>query len=324
MNPLFVLYVLIHASAARPGGLGEPRYSRPGYAELREAVMQNNPERVRALLVDHRVHPAVGDNEAIQIAALNGFTECAKLLLDHRADPATHDNFPIVKAAMHGHPECVRLLLAHGADPVANDSAPLRKAAEYGRARCVELLLEDGRADPAGGNNEAIGMAACNGHEECVKLLLADGRANPNFEGIAMCKAAENGHVGCVQLLLVDGRADPDISFGDPIRFAAQNGHVRCVRLLLADPRVDLLMIEPDDCHINVRGLIERFKEYVDTDLVDFQEMYLPTISDIDLAILILRNRPNPVVEYCLMKAYLERKTNSAFTNALMSAILSI
>jgi len=56
--------------------------------------------------------PADNNNEAIRVAASNGYTEIVKVLLqDNRVNPADENNHAIIWAALYGHTDTVKVLL---------------------------------------------------------------------------------------------------------------------------------------------------------------------------------------------------------------------
>ena len=79
--------------------------------DLMEAAKSGADRVVRVLLLDGRVDPSAGDNDAIISAAENGHQEVVSLLLlDPRVDPSADNNAAIKWAAINGHQEVVHLL----------------------------------------------------------------------------------------------------------------------------------------------------------------------------------------------------------------------
>jgi len=203
---------------------------------IKRAVEAGNVDIVRLLLSNPRVDPSDENNYAIITAAENGHIEIVKLLLNNpRVDPSERDNWAIRSAAMNGHLEIVKLLLTYQrVDPSSFDNHAIQLAAENGHLEIVKLLLNDDNVDPSDNDNHAIQEAAMNGHLEIVKELLNDDRVDPSDKNnYAIRYAACNGHLEVVKLLLTDPRVDPSDNDNWAIRYAAKNGHTEIVKLLL-------------------------------------------------------------------------------------------
>ncbi len=181
------------------------------------------------------------DNEFIEAAKQGNANKVRLLLTDSRVDPAVYGNGAIRLASKYGHTEVVRLLLADPrVNPADDNNSAIRRASQNGHLEVVRLLLKDPRVDPGANNNWVIQIASFNGHVDIVRLLLADPRVDPAADtNYAIRWASFNGHGDTVRLLLADSRVDPAADNNEAIRLASHNGHVDTVRLLLADPRVD-------------------------------------------------------------------------------------
>jgi len=186
--------------------------------DFKEAIYNNDIEKVKILLQDKRIDPSV-KNYAIRLTASRGQVEIVKLLLeDPRVDPT-----------------------------VENDQA-IRYAAANGHTEVVKVFLQDKRVDPSTDNNEAIRWAANNGHTEVVKVLLQDDRVDPSADNnYPIRSASERGRTEIVKVLLKDKRVDPAADNNYAIRFASENGHTEIVKALLQDERVDWRSIQDNN-----------------------------------------------------------------------------
>src|SRR5690242_1823861 len=100
--------------------------------EFMMAVDKNDLATVQRLLPE--VDPAINGNEAIGVAARNGYTEMVQLLMaDPRVDSTANSNWAIQQAMLKGHLEVVNLLLTDPRlDPSANNNWLIEKAALEG------------------------------------------------------------------------------------------------------------------------------------------------------------------------------------------------
>jgi ankyrin repeat protein len=122
----------------------------PGDPLLRNAVKQNHPSVVKALLA-HTKEPLA---PLFRDALRQHHTEIALLLLESGVDVNARDEAgftPLHDAALAGNTAAVRTLLDHGANVNIRDkdsgATALYMAATMGREDVVNLLLERG-ADP--------------------------------------------------------------------------------------------------------------------------------------------------------------------------------
>lgn len=189
---------------------------RFGQTPLNLALEYKNEKAVAALLDLSGTHEqmlAVAA-EAMDDAAVRGYTEMARILLDHGVDPnqmtpqgATY----LGDAALKGQAAMVGLLLDHGAKldaPNGFGDTALQDAALGGDAEVVKLLLARGAAVDARNaltGTTALMMAAEMGHLEAVKVLLHSG-ANALLKDdagrSALDRAKAAGNTEMVELLL--------------------------------------------------------------------------------------------------------------------------
>jgi hypothetical protein len=135
-----------------------------------------------------------------------------RLLLDGRVDPASGDNQAIQFASSYGHLTVVDRLLQDGrVDPTTGSNHAIRIASEFGHLSVVDRLLQDKRVDPAAVNNYAVRRASCHGHLSVVNRLLQHPGVNatclhtyPGYRvhaDVASAAASEQFSLGAVQRL---------------------------------------------------------------------------------------------------------------------------
>lgn len=216
-------------------------------AELTDAVIGNDPVRVRYLLErgadpNKVVQP---DYDALQWAAREGHVEIARILLDHGARIEQRDKdgwSPLMLAIWRGHPDMVRLLVERRArlDSYGDNGwSPLSVAITYGKLDDVKQLVEAGadvNAANKAGYTPAM-FATASSADGVLDLLLqhgADARA-ANKAGITplMLAAAEN-NLAAARRLLAAG-ADPGAKDGQgrsALDIAREAGHAELTSLL--------------------------------------------------------------------------------------------
>ncbi len=126
------------------------------YRELFAATIAGDARKVeKALALGADVHAK--DNEALHLAAGNGYSDVVAVLLDCGADLHARKDGALQLAARNGRRETVALLLDRGANIHALNDKALHCAAEYGHRETVALLLDRSaptalpvRAAPAG------------------------------------------------------------------------------------------------------------------------------------------------------------------------------
>jgi len=188
--------------------------------ELTDAVVGNDPERVRYLLA-HGADPnevSQLDYNALQWAVREDHVAIAGILLDHGAHVEQRDKddwSPLMLAVWRNHPDMIRLLIDHGAklDDWGGGWSPLSMAIAYGGLDDVKRLVDAGANINAA--NEAgytpLMFATAKSADGVLELLLGHG-ANAraaNKAGItSLMLAAAEGNVVAGRHLLAAG-ADP-------------------------------------------------------------------------------------------------------------------
>ena len=173
---------------------------------LKEAIMDDNLEDVKSLVVD----PTVDKNLAIQLAANYGQLNIVKFLVTlPGVDPTIYSNNVVRLAAQSGHIDVVKFLVTlPGVDPTILDNITIQYAAVCGHLEVVKFLVTLPGVDPAANGNHAIKWAALNGHLEFVKYLLTfpgvDPTADDNqaiqwaTEDTNLCPNGYSEHFGCI------------------------------------------------------------------------------------------------------------------------------
>lgn len=219
--------------------------------ELADAVVGNDPDRVRYLL-DHGADPnavAELDYNALQWAVREGHVKIAEILLEHGAQVELRDKdgwSPLMFAVYRNNPDMIRLLIQRGAKKDAYGGSgwnPLSVAITYGDIDRVKQLVDAGVDINA--TNEAgytpVMFATAKSADGVLEMLIKQG-ANvraANKAGITslMLAAAEN-NAAATKLLLAAG-ADPRAKDGKgqtAIEIARAKGNSQVETLLSKAP----------------------------------------------------------------------------------------
>lgn len=218
--------------------------------ELTDAVIGNDPERVRYLLAQGADPNKVVqlDYNALQWAVREDHIAIAGILLDHGANieqRGKDDWSPLMLAVWRNHPDMIRLLIDRGArlDDWGDGWSPLSMAITYGQLDDVKRLVD------AGANINAVNdagytplmFATAKSADGVLELLLGHG-ANAraaNKAGItSLMLAAAEGNVVAGRHLLAAG-ADPaarDLDGRSALDIARDKDNTEFVALL-AKPR---------------------------------------------------------------------------------------
>ncbi|KAM8874235.1 uncharacterized protein ankrd24 isoform 2-T3 [Spinachia spinachia] len=200
---------------------------------LLQAVEQNEPDKVSALIVKKGLCPTKLDAEgksAFHLCASRGRLDCLEVIISHGADVNVADGAGLGAlhlAAKNGHSECLKRLLQERiavdcTDPVGR--TPLHHAAVSGCSSCCETLwdfkanldIQDGE-----GATAVILAAQMSREELCVFLLGrgADANIQDNQGRSALMLACESDGVETVEALL---RGGADAQLADAL------GHKAC------------------------------------------------------------------------------------------------
>ena len=159
------------------------KYGSPMH-RLHNAVARNEIERVKELLLSHKVNELDEDgNTPLYIAAEYGHLEIAKLLLENLAyvNAKNEDgNSCLFSAIAYSHRDIVKLLIEHGADVNAQNkfgNSCLYQAAKHNCQDIVKLLIENDANVNAKNEdgNSCLFSAIAYGHRDIVKLLIEQG-----------------------------------------------------------------------------------------------------------------------------------------------------
>jgi len=143
------------------------------------AILCNDIDKVANLLQDPALDPMLLNNEALNIAAEDGYFDIVYLLLqDPRVDCNRVDTKIIRSAFIRGHEGIVRFLLSDPSfDPNREDY--LGFAVNGGHTNVVKMLLRDHRTDLSN-NFTWLRFVLCNarykGYHEIVRLVEDDPR----------------------------------------------------------------------------------------------------------------------------------------------------
>ncbi|MDX2247904.1 MAG: ankyrin repeat domain-containing protein [Bacteroidia bacterium] len=195
-----------------------------GNTPLHEAVMENNAEKVEALLAEGL--PIESKNRAgftpLHLAVRQNLAEIAEVLIINGADVNSRNyvyDSPLHLATVENHFEMVQLLIENGAEvEVRNNRAhtPLHKAAIHGSEESAEILIKNyadihARMEK---DMQPLHLAAWYGQGEIARILIEYG-ADMNAVNIdgntALHFAAFNGQVKAIKVL-INNDADPTIT----------------------------------------------------------------------------------------------------------------
>ncbi|ORY51100.1 hypothetical protein BCR33DRAFT_734214 [Rhizoclosmatium globosum] len=159
--------------------LTDPRVDPSVDSILLEAVINNIPSIVSAILKDLRVDPSANGNRAVTLVGLiNSKTDEQNahmfriLLSDARVNPSADRHAALYKMAVRGHCESIQTLLKDPRLIVSADEGGkiLAGAAGKGNVNVVRMLLEDGRFPPT---VQAVYDAKRGGHTEVLEVFSA-------------------------------------------------------------------------------------------------------------------------------------------------------
>ncbi|MEP7041410.1 MAG: quinoprotein dehydrogenase-associated putative ABC transporter substrate-binding protein [Dokdonella sp.] len=218
--------------------------------ELSDAVVGNDPDRVRYLLA-HGADPNKViqlDYNALQWAVREGHVKIAEILLDHGAKAEQRDKdgwSPLMFAVWRNNADMIRLLISKGAKLDAYGSggwSPLSVAITYGGLDNVKQLVEAG-ADVNASNDAGytpVMFATAKSADGVLDLLLKRG-ANvraANKAGITslMLAAAENNEAAAKVLLSAGAdRTAKDLKGQTALAIAREKGNTQLTALLSQD-----------------------------------------------------------------------------------------
>ncbi len=209
---------------------------------LREAVLNDDPESVRLLLL-FGAEPNAFDKDswtALYTAAELGSMEAAKLLIKYGADPnlsaGPEAESPLAFAVVENRVDFVQLFLTYGGDPnhvMANGNTVLVLAMNRKtHPTVVELLLGYG-SNPNGKSGEGktpLFQAIYSSRVDLMTMLL-DAGADPNLPGPKHMLWEAIYQPSCLKVLLARG-ADPKRCPGI-MELATSINNIEAVRILL-------------------------------------------------------------------------------------------
>ena len=227
-SPSLVLLMVVATAAA------------PEDQRLVNAAKQQDPQRVRALLLQHadvNVRSEDGSTALLWAAHWNDLQD-AELLVRAGADANAANDFrmtPLSQACTNGSTAFVNLLLKAGANPdtpVATGETPLMTCARAGADDAVRALLVRGadvNATEPTQHQTALMWAAAEHHPNVLQTLIdarADLAAHTKLGFTALHFAARDGDLESVRTLLAAGvdvniRSQPD---PEPGRGEGANG----------------------------------------------------------------------------------------------------
>ncbi|MBN3323024.1 ANR24 protein, partial [Atractosteus spatula] len=215
---------------------------------LLQAVEQNDPERVAALLVKKGLCASKLDPEgksAFHVSAARGRVDCLEVILTHGVDANCVDGTgfnALHLAARNGHPECVKRLLQERVPVDSTDAhgrTALHHAAVSGCLACTQTLWDFKAsldAQDGDGSTPLILAAQMSRVELCA--FLVDRGASVNLRDsqgrTALMLACESDSLETAQLLLRAG-ADPclaDALGRTATHYSVATGNQRVLRLL--------------------------------------------------------------------------------------------
>nr|XP_023653716.1 ankycorbin-like isoform X2 [Paramormyrops kingsleyae]XP_023653717.1 ankycorbin-like isoform X2 [Paramormyrops kingsleyae] len=186
---------------------------------LLQAVEQNDPDKVAALLVKKGLCPSKLDPDgksAFHISASKGRMDCLDVFLSHGVDVSSPDGSGLSAlhlAAKNGHAACLRRLLREGIPVDLIDGfgrTALHHAVVHGYFACVEMLGNFKacvNAQDADGVTPLLLAAQMGRPELCVFLLDQGANVNqPDSQGrSALMLAYKNGNLETIDALLRGG-----------------------------------------------------------------------------------------------------------------------
>ncbi|KAL2090296.1 hypothetical protein ACEWY4_014984 [Coilia grayii] len=199
--------------------------------KLLQAVEQNEPDKVSALIVKKGLNPSKLDAEgksAFHLCASRGRVDCLEVILTHGVDINLPDGAgfnALHLAARNGQPECLKRLLQERMSVDATDT--------IGRT----ALHHAGNGITTQEGSTALLLGAQMSRVELCAFLLGRG-ANPNMQDqqgrTALMIACENDSVETVEVLLRGG-ADPQLTdvFGhSAAHYSVATGNQRITDIL--------------------------------------------------------------------------------------------
>ncbi|KAL7866673.1 hypothetical protein AOLI_G00144870 [Acnodon oligacanthus] len=196
-----------------------------GDERLLQAVEQDEPEKVAALLLKKGLCPSKLDTEgksAFHLCASRGRMDCLEVILSHGVDINIMDGTgfnALHLAAKNGHPECLKRLLQERMLVDSTDSygrTSLHHAAVSGCLSCTEILW-DFKANLDVQDGDGVTPLILGAQMSRVELcsFLLDRGANPNKQDnqgrSALMLACESDSLETVEVLLKGG-ANPQLT----------------------------------------------------------------------------------------------------------------
>ncbi|XP_062869481.1 ankyrin repeat domain-containing protein 24 [Trichomycterus rosablanca] len=192
---------------------------------LLQAVEQDEPEKVAALLMKKGLCPSKLDSEgksAFHVSVSRGHVDCLEVILSHGVDISLKDSkgfSALHLAAKNGHVQCLKRLLQEQMNVDSTDRfgrTCLHFAALSGSMSCAEILWDfkaNLNIQDKDGATPLILAAQMNWNEVCVFLLNrgADPNIQDNQGRSALMLAHENDSWETVEVLLKSG-ANPKLS----------------------------------------------------------------------------------------------------------------
>ncbi|KAL6468736.1 hypothetical protein MHYP_G00222600 [Metynnis hypsauchen] len=206
------------------GALASQDWSK-GDERLLQAVEQDEPEKVAALLLKKGLCPSKLDTEgksAFHLCASRGRVDCLEVILSHGVDINIMDGTgfnALHLAAKNGHPECLKRLLQERMLVDSTDSygrTSLHHAAVSGCLSCTEILW-DFKANLDIQDGDGVTPLILGAQMSRVELcsFLLDRGANPNKQDnqgrSALMLACESDSLETVEVLLKGG-ANPQLT----------------------------------------------------------------------------------------------------------------
>uniref|UniRef100_A0AAR2LKN4 Ankyrin repeat domain 24 n=1 Tax=Pygocentrus nattereri TaxID=42514 RepID=A0AAR2LKN4_PYGNA len=206
------------------GALASQDWSK-GDERLLQAVEQDEPEKVAALLLKKGLCPSKLDTEgksAFHLCASRGRVDCLEVIISHGVDINIMDGTgfnALHLSAKNGHPECLKRLLQERMLVDSTDSygrTSLHHAAVSGCLSCTEILW-DFKANLDVQDGDGVTPLILGAQMSRVELcsFLLDRGANPNKQDnqgrSALMLACESDSLETVEVLLKGG-ANPQLT----------------------------------------------------------------------------------------------------------------